>query len=623
MSSRTYFKKAITKVQAAIIAIIIIVSIGAGIYLATLPPPTATVTQTVPTTVPTTTVVTTTVPTTTVVTTTVPTTTVVTTTPTTTTPVTDTLVVSVIGAHWANVKFGNDPSNDGAKATYIPLIYETLFTYDPISLQKGELKIIPWLAESYSVSNDQLTWTIKIRKGIKFHSGNPLTADDVIYSFNRYWFADWDKIATYLVMARLKTMPNYIVGFEKIDDYTVQIKLNKTIPFFTTYLADTLWSIVDSKLVKAHEKTLPEYGNANDYGYTFLNYEFGDAGTGPYKVKKVEVTVRYEFERFEDYWGGPPELKLSKPYFKYIVYIPVNEDADGRFKLLRGDVHVVSDFLADTVKALSKYPEVKTFMGPSPLGFGLWMHTVTGPLKDWRVRKAIKMALNYTELNLVAGAGGSVTAQGFFLPGMPTWEENARYFKDAQIAEANKLLDEAGYPVQSDGWRFHINLYLRPEPRWGLDFTKYGLLVKAQLAKVKIDAVPVVLQVSEYYAHVFNPAESMMWIQPFDTLPMPDTPMYLCTYWGQQPWFGYNKTTQPEIADKIDLRWKLYNDMINAPDDATRMKIFHEIEKIDLEYGPYVTIAAALWHVGYNAKLKNFFWSPRQLFPAIFYVTWS
>lgn len=623
MGYRPYSKNAITRVQAAIIAIIIIVSIVAGIYFVTLPAPTTTVTQTVSTTVPTTSVITTTVPTTSVITTTVPTTTIITTTPTTTPPPTDRLVVSVIGAHWANVKFGNDPANDGASATYIPLVYETLFTYDPVALQKGELKIIPWLAESYTVSSDGLTWTIKLRKGVKFHSGNEMTADDVVYSFNRYWFYDWSKLTPILVMAYRKIMPENVVSFEKVDTYTVKINLKQKIPFFLSYLSGTYWSIIDSKLVQSKERTLPELGNVKDYGYYWLNYEFGDAGTGPYKVKNVEVTVRYEFERFEDYWGGPPELKLSKPAFKYIVYIPINEDADGRFKLLRGDVHVVSDFLADTVKALSTNPDIKTYMGPSPLGFGLWMHTVTGPLKDWRVRKAIKMALNYTELVTVAGAGGANVAQGWFLPGMPGWEENARYFKDAQIDEANKLLDAAGFPVQADGWRFHINMYLRPEPRWGLDFTRFGLLVKSQLAKVKIDAVPIVLQVSEYYAHVYDPKESCMWVQPWDTLMMPDTPMFLCTYWGTNPWFGFNKTTQPDIADKIAEREALYQQMLNAPDDETRIKLFNQMLKIDLEYGPFVNLAVATWHVAYTAKLKDFFWSPRQLFPAIFYAKFA
>jgi ABC-type transport system substrate-binding protein len=628
MSYRFLNRKAITKMQSLAVAVIVIIAVIAGVYVATLPPPTTTtMTTTTTTTAPTTTLTTTTTVPTTTTTTTATTTTVTTTTttaPTTTTPApTDRLVVSVLGAHWANVKFGNDPAWDSAGATHIPLVYETLFTFDPASLQKGQLKIIPWLAESYTVSENGLVWTVKLRKGIKFHSGNTMTADDVVYSFNRYWFYDWSKLATYVVFAKLKVMPNNVVSFEKVDDSTVRINLNKTIPFFLDYLAGTFFSVIDSKLVQSKEKTIAEFGNARDYGYTWLNNEFGDAGTGPYKVKSAELTIRYEYERFEDYWGGPPDLKLSKPYFKYIVYIPTNEDADGRFKLLKGDVHVVSDFLADTVKALSKNPEVKTFMGPSPLGFGLWMHCVTGPLKDWRVRKAIKMALNYTELNLVAGAGGSETAQGWFMPGMPGWEENARYFKDAQLADAAKLLDDAGYPVQSDGWRFHINMYLRPEPRWGLDFTKYGLLIKAQLAKVKIDAVPIVLQVSEYYAHVYNPAESMMWVQPFDTLTMPSTPMYLCTYWGQQVWFGYNKTTQPEIADKIQQRMDLYNQMLNAPNDDARMPLFKQMERIDLEYGPFVTVAASLWHVGYNAHLQNFVWGPRQLWPAIFYVKWS
>ncbi|MEM2028284.1 MAG: ABC transporter substrate-binding protein, partial [Candidatus Bathyarchaeia archaeon] len=374
--------------------------------------------------------------------------------------------------------------------------------------------------------------------------------------------------------------------------------------------------------------TLPEFNNAPDYGYTFLNYEFGDAGSGPYKVKRIEMNNRYEYERFEDYWGGPPELNLPKPYFKNIIYVVVNEDADGRFRLLRGDLHIASDFLADTIKALEKYKEVKTYQaeGTSPSGFGLWMHTKTGPLKDWRVRKAIKMALDYSSLDTVAGAGGAVTAQGFFLPGMPGWEENAKYFKGAQVEEANKLLDEAGYPVKEDGWRFHINLYLRPEPRWGLDFTRYGLLIRDQLAKIKINAIPIVLHVAEYYAHVFNPDEPMLWVQPWDTYIMPSLPIYLANYWGR-PYavehFGFNEETQPEIADVIRRMRELHDQFGEAQTDEERFKILHEIERLNLEYGPWITIGVSTWHIGYNAELQNIFWGPSHLFPAVFYIRWA
>lgn len=536
----------------------------------------------------------------------------------------ETLVFSVVGAHWAMVKMGPDPALDTAVCGYIPLLYETLFEYDPVALQSGQYKIIPWLAQSYSASPDGLHWTFNLRKGVKFHTGNEMTADDVVYSYKRFYFGDWTAITNYLWAPQFISMPMNIATIEKTDDYTVTITLKARIPTFTEFLAQTQWSIVDSKAVQAHEKTLPEFGNAKDLGYTWLNNENNDAGTGTYVIKRIDQTIRYEFTLFDGWWGGPPELKLNKPVFKNIVYIPVNDDTDGRLKILKGDVQIISDFLAETVAALKTQPGIATSTTYAPDGMGLWMHCVNGPLKNWQVRKAIKMAINYTAMADVVNAGGSVVAQGHFLAGMVGWEKNARYFPDAQYAEANALLDKAGYPVKSDGFRFHINMYLRPAPRWGLDFTKIGLAIRADLANIKIDAVPVVLEVSEYYSHVYGPSEEMMWVQPFNTN-LHTSPIELLSYWaapnGGPFYFGYNRTTQPpEFIDKTD---ELFNKALAEPDDAARVPIMQELDAYVLEHGPYVTVADANYHVAFSAHLKGFFWGPKLLLPALFFTTWQ
>lgn len=579
-------KKAITKTQAIILIVVVVVVIAAGVgYYITIPPaPTPTPTPVGP----------------------------------------EKLVYTEVGAHWALIKYGMEPAIHGPKASIHFLVYESLFEYDPYAQQRGEYKIIPWLAESYTISPDGLTWTIKLRKGVKFHTGNEMTADDVVYSYNRYWFFDWSRIAGYTIEPPRRDMPPNVESFEKVDDHTVKITLKALIPNFPEFLAESCWSILDSKAVKEHEITLPEFGNAPDFGYTWLGIENNAPGTGPYKVKRIEQTIRYELELFEDYWGGPPELGLPKPQFKEILYLPLEEDADARMKLLRGDVHVVSDFLAETVIALGKYPEVKTYLGYSPMGMGLWMHTVSGPLKDWRVRKAIKMAVNYTEIKVVACAEGSVIAQGSFLAGMTGWEKNARYFPGAQYDEANVLLDEAGYEVQADGWRFHVNMYLRPAPRWGLDFAKIGLVIRDNLAKVKIDAMPIVLHVAEYYAHVWTPEEECMWVQPFDSRQYTSPTMLMGHYGlGKLWWFGFNATTQPDIADKIEEMHALYAEALAEPSDEARVAIYQEVDALALEYGPFVTVANSLYHVGYNAHLQGFWWGPKGITPAIFFMKWS
>jgi len=614
-----------TAMIAVVITIVALIIAGAAVYMLTTAPPKVTTVTSLTTKVVTQTSIVSGSPTTKMVTSVSTVTSVVTVTkPTTPTKPKkpETLYFSALGAHWARIMFGPDPHFDGPRCELIPLVYEMLFAFDPEALQRGEYRVIPWLAESYTVSDDGLVYTIKLRKGVKFHTGNEMTADDVVYSIWRTAIADWTPITPYLVEPKLHIVGTAIKEVKKIDDYTVQIILSKPDPWLPDELATTFFAIVDSKALKEHTKNLTEYENHPDWGYTWLYKEAHDAGTGPYRIKEWRFTERYELERFDDYWGGPPELNLPKPEFKYIVYIPTSEEADARLKLVKGELHIVTDFLAQTMPSLNKTPGVKIYMGPYPFGMSLNMHVAKGPLKDWRVRKAIKMAIDYDAIEKIT-YGGAYIAQGLFMAGMPGWKKNARYYPGAQYDEANKLLDEAGYPVQEDGWRFHINLYIRPAPRWGLDFTSLALQVKSDLAKIKIDAVPVVLHVAEYYAHVFNLGEEMMWIQPWD-YKVPTFPIQGIQGWvvsGSRMFTGFNETSQPrEFVDHLNA---LFDKLIHEKDAQKRIEIAQEIEAYWLEYGSWINLANAKSHIGIREELDGFFWSTTALFPSIFYLRWT
>jgi peptide/nickel transport system substrate-binding protein len=533
------------------------------------------------------------------------------------------LILTPVGAHWTRIRAGLDPVWDGPRIELMPLVYETLYDFDPVALQKGEYRIIPWLAEEMpDVSEDGTVYIVKLRKGVRFHSGNEMTADDVVYSVERYYFYEWEKLGAYLVEPRLKLFRT-LASVEKIDDYTVKFTLSSRDPSFIDHLTTTFFAVMDSKVLQEHEIFLEDYG-MYDRGatWTYKNAE-GDAGSGPYTLEEWKFGERYVVRKVDDYWGGPPELNLPEPYFERVIIIPTAEDADARLKLAKGDVHIATDLLAETVNALKKQEGVKAFMGFYPFGMGLWMHTVSGPLQDWRVRKAIKMAINYTAIEEVT-FGGAVIAQGLFMAGMPGWEKNARYFPGAQYEEAQALLDEAGWPVQEDGWRFTINLYIRPAPRWGLDFTSLALQVKDDLAKVQINAVPIVVHVSEYYQHVWTPSEEMMWIQPWDYR-LPTSPWQGVSYWaapdGGLWWYGWNRTTQPpEIIDAVD-EW--YYKALEELDPMKRIEYLQNLEAAWLEYGPAVNLANALSHIGLNENIEGFYWSVKAVWPSIFYMTWA
>jgi len=223
-----------------------------------------------------------------------------------------------------------------------------------------------------------LTFTVKLRKGIKFHhTGNEFDADDVIYMFNRAYF--WPVEPGYpLDIVSAQDIPlvpwRVIDSVEKTGDYEVKIYLNTYFPTLPEFLG-MMWifGIVDSEECEAHAVT--GAGGLSDHGYEWLKKTDDiDVGTGPYKVKKFTLLQKYDLELIDDYWGGPPELNLPYPSIKYITMLAIIEDADARMRLLRGELNVASDLQPDTLAALEGAPGVKTDLSPGNTYQQLRMH---------------------------------------------------------------------------------------------------------------------------------------------------------------------------------------------------------------------------------------------------------
>ena len=224
-----------------------------------------------------------------------------------------------------------DPAQayDTASGAILENIYETLYSYKGQSITKYE----PVLATSYSVSEDGKTYTFKLRKGVKFHSGGTMTCKDVEYSIKRLlvtnpgdsagWFYaesligyDGANAKDYFegkaTQADLDKYWNAIDNaVQCADDYTVQFHLIKKDPSFFVKLMYTASSIVDSKYAIAHGEWSGTKKDWYDWAGKDLREGFlhnHDAGTGAYKLVKWDGKDVYA-ERFDDYWGGKPQMK--------------------------------------------------------------------------------------------------------------------------------------------------------------------------------------------------------------------------------------------------------------------------------------------------------------------------
>ncbi|MBI4307370.1 MAG: ABC transporter substrate-binding protein [Chloroflexi bacterium] len=304
--------------------------------------------------------------------------------------------------------------------------YSTLLQFDPDDNEK----IIPDVAEKWQVSNDGLTYTLTLRKNVKFHDGKPLTSKDVKWSLDYYRGVHPNK-----GMNGRKLDHVYMVkDVQAPDDYTIVIKLKDPAFAFPHLLA------TESALDIAPE------------GYKDGDLRAKENGTGPFKMVRYQRGSSFEFERFKDFYI--PGL----PYLDGIKFLIIRDDSTRLAALRTGRVDLYSpvwDRLTPSqARVLKEQMGDRIVIGQNNrleapyVAFG----TQPGsPFVDRRVRRAFFLAVNRDEANQILTEGKGLVG-GLFPPGAGTPLDEVRKIPgyrlphDQDVVEAKKLLAEAGYP---------------------------------------------------------------------------------------------------------------------------------------------------------------------------------
>ena len=176
--------------------------------------------------------------------------------------------------------------------------------YDSLVFPITDGGVKPWLAKSWTVSEDGLTYTFELVPGVKFHNGDELTADDVVFSMDR--IISIGQGYGYLFTTSVEEA-------KALEKYKVQFTLKKPFGPFLEVLVRLY--ILNEKEVMANIKKEGSYGEFGDYGKEWLLAY--DAGSGPYKVKENKVPEYLLLEKFNDYWAGW-ENKDAPQYWKQI-----------------------------------------------------------------------------------------------------------------------------------------------------------------------------------------------------------------------------------------------------------------------------------------------------------------
>ena len=298
----------------------------------------------------------------------------------------------------------------------------------------GASELVPGLAESWDISADGKVYTFHLRKGVKFHNGEELAADDVVYTIERMLNPKtkalntdfFDMIAG--AKERMEGKADTTAGVKAVDKYTVEITLAQPFAPFLANLATPAASIYNRK---ATEAAGTEFG---------LDPE-KTVGTGPFKIKEWKVNDHITMVAYDQYWGGKAALDG--------IIMKIVPDADTQKMLFEtGELDVFNCDLARTqIPYFEGSDKWKNHIVKGPR-VGLYYYSINEnikPFDDVRVRKAFQMAINRQELldKLYFGKGKLVNT--IMPPGLLGYNPNAaQIMYDPQ--KAKQLLAEAGYP---------------------------------------------------------------------------------------------------------------------------------------------------------------------------------
>ncbi|MGI9423645.1 MAG: ABC transporter substrate-binding protein [Hyphomicrobiaceae bacterium] len=293
--------------------------------------------------------------------------------------------------------------------------------YDGLAKYVGSPpKVVPWLAERWEISDDRKTYTFHLVKNAKFHNGDPVTAEAVRWSYART--LKLGKGPAWMLNSFLKAE-----NIKAVDDHTITMTLDRAYAPFMSFVP--WWYIMNPKQVMAKEVD-------GDMGQKWLIEN--EAGSGPFKLRRVEPGTLYELERVQDYWR-----KFKGP-LGGVIYKIIRESSAQRAALIKGEADIVNGLTPDEFEQVSKMKGMVSSTEPALTAFGLKFNTKAEYTSDVNVRKAIAWAYDYDAFVKIFNGRAKLQTSPFSddikgkidIPGMPT--------KD--LAKAKAFLAKTKWP---------------------------------------------------------------------------------------------------------------------------------------------------------------------------------
>jgi peptide/nickel transport system substrate-binding protein len=425
-----------------------------------------------------------------------------------------------------------------------------------VQLDEERTEYVPKLAESWTLKGKE--WVFKLRKGIKFHDGTPLTAHDVEFSFNRI---KTDRKS--LQRRQLKEL----VEMRVVDDHTIVLVTDKPNVVFLDKLKTRF---VMSKAAAA------KYGKDVDKH---------PIGTGPYKFKSFKRDGDLVLERNDAYWGSP------KPQIKTMVWRKVTEEAARVAALEAGQADVINAVPAHDVERLRKNPRINIKTVPGGRIYFLALNPGFKPWDNKLVRQAANYCVDADSIVKNIFDGNGEVLQGPVGPRVIGYNPNLkRYPYDPK--KARELLKKAGHPNGVD-----VKLHFSPG-KYDKD-TELVQVVASQMSKggFRVELVPQEWVVFWGRGGVNGGKVPFYYIGRGSVIDA-DTPLYQYFRTGGSKRTNFSNAGFDALVDAEQAE----------SDDTKRLNILQKMSEVIMEEAPMIPLYQLFDHYG---AARNIEWTPR------------
>jgi peptide/nickel transport system substrate-binding protein len=407
------------------------------------------------------------------------------------------------------------------------------------------------LAESVTQDNPK-QYTIRLRQGIEFQNGKTMTADDVIYSFQRIG-TKGNGLTGYAATATMD-----IAGMKKLDKYTVRLPL------------------------KTPDSTVPQTLGSYTFAVVpagYQAYPHPQVGTGAYKLKSFTPGQQSVHERNPNYW------RSGEPYFDTVTITDFSDSTAQVNGLLGGQIDAMTDLPPSQVKVVQARG-----MGALVSKTGGWLPICMAidmpPFDDVRVRQAMRLIVDRPGMLQQVASGYGFIGNDLYAPFDPGYA-HALPQRHQDIAQAKSLLSAAGHASLS------VDLHTTNGAA-GMVETATVFANQAQAAGVKIN----VINDPNYYGNQY--------LKLAFSIDFWGTRAYLNqVQQGSLPTSPYNETHWPPKSGTGSNFESLYNQALASTDPAKRVEIEHEMQQIEYNIGGYIIPFFGGLIDGYAARVKG------------------